>query len=366
MFHTLDEDNLIQLKKSVQTFASTEKSALIEAWHNNEWPQSTWEQLVKMTTFLNDIDINDKRSFLKAFSFIEGFTRGSGDSSFCVSLIVQYLLCYPIKNKYFKHYPISPTDVLCFGLTELKGGSSPFDMDTTLKPQKNIVNGIKWHITNSPPCDHMLLFGREHKTNQLFLGMLDRNQSGIRIKQLEAEAMKNSPVGTIHLLNAKIETNNFLVSSKDVKIAMGNAFILERLGVGFAAIGTVEHHLEELLNYVKKRKVANSRIIKYQYIQKRLTDIKINLDALKSLVRITIDKFLEGQDISSLASQVKLKAIQNVKEFCLNAISCYGSYGVQKEAGLIRVLNDSMGGSIAGGTEEIHRNMIFAKMLREH
>lgn len=366
MFHTLDENKLIELKQSVQAFASSEKSALVKAWHHNQWPKETWEKLVGMTSFLNDIDIDDKKSFLKAFSFIEGFTRGSGDSSFCVSLIVQYLLCYPIKNKYFKDFTINPTDVLCFGLTELKGGSSPFDMDTTLKPEKNVVNGIKWHITNSPPCDHMLLFGKEHKTNHLFLGILNRNQSGIRIKQLEAEAMKNSPVGIIHLLNAKIENDNFFVSNKDVKVAMGNAFILERLGVGFAAIGTVEHHLEHLLNYVKQRKVANSRIIKYQYIQKRLTDIKINLDALKSLLRITIDKFLHDEDISSLASQVKLKAIQNVKEFCLNAISCYGSYGVQKEAGLIRVLNDSMGGSIAGGTEEIHRNMIFAKMLREH
>lgn len=46
-------------------------------------------------------------------------------------------------------------------------------------------------------------------------------------------------------------------------------------------------------------------------------------------------------------------------------MKCYGNFGVQKETGLMQVLNDSICGSIAGGTEEIHRNVIFANMLRE-
>lgn len=366
MFNTIDDTKLVAYKNAISEHAAQHKQSLSEAWHLGEWPKHSWETLSSHNDFLTNIDIENKQELLRAFTFIEGFCRGSGDSSFCTSLIVQYLLCYPIRNKYFKHYTLDPNEVLCFGLTETKGGSAPFDMGTTLKPNKNVINGIKWHITNSPPCNHMLIFGKEKKSQQHFLAMIPRNQKGVRIKKLNAEGMKNSPVGIIHLLNTPVKKENFIVSSKDVKIAMGNAFILERLGVGFAAIGTVEHHLEILLKYVRQRKVANQRIIKHQYIQKRLTDIKINLDALKSLVQITISEYLSGCDISSLASQVKLKAIQNVREFCQNAISCYGSYGIQREVGLIRVLNDSMGGSIAGGTEEIHRNMIFSKMLREH
>ena len=363
MFNTLEDDELIEVKNTLIKFANGEKSALQNAWHNSEWPSETWNRFAKKD-IIGFTETSNRKGILRIFSLIEGFCRGSGDSSFCTSLIVQFLLCNPIKNKYFPNYKSNFNDITCFALTEKQGGSSPFDMTTTLRAKKNQINGVKWHITNAPACDNILTFGKDKKTNKFFLGILPSDQKGIRITQLEAEGMKNSPVGTIHMLNAQCE--DFVVSSKAVKLAIGNAFILERLGVGFAAVGTIEHHLEDLIAYIKNRKVSDQRIYKHQYIQKRITDIKINLDTLKALLRLTVQFYIERRDITSLASQVKLKAVENVREFCKNAIFCYGSYGIQKEVGLMRVLNDSMGGSIAGGTEEIHRNMIFAKMIRQY
>lgn len=363
MFHTLENEELISLKNTFAQFGSEHKHDLARAWHESVWPEETWLHFCELRTLIEDIDIENKYSILKVFSAIEGFCKGSGDSSFCTSLIVQFLLCTPILRKYFPNYAISKSDVMCFALTEPHGGSAPFDFKTQLIEKKQTINSIKWHITNAPCSDHILIFGKTKKSKKLFMGITSSSHKDVRIRKLNAEAMKNSPVGTIKLWNAKIE--NCVVSTKETKEAISNAFLLERLGVGFAAIGTVEHHLEHLVKYVRNRQVSNKRIIKYQYIQKRLTDIKINLDALKSLVKVSLEYYKQGKDISSLASQVKLKAIDNVRSFCLNAISCYGSYGIQRNVGLMRVLNDSMGGSIAGGTEEIHRNMIFGKMIRD-
>jgi len=363
MFHTLENEELIGLKNTFTEFGKKYKNDLAKAWHENQWPAETWNNFCDLKPLISNIDIENKYSILKVFSAIEGLCRGSGDSSFCTSLIVQFLLCNPIKNKYFPEYHMENSDVMCFALTEMHGGSAPFNFETLLTARKNKVNGVKWHITNAPPSNHILVFGKEKKSKKLFMGFLPSGQKDIRIKQLQAEAMKNSPVGIIKMWNASIE--DYIISTKDTKEAISNAFILERLGVGFAAIGTVEHHLEILVNYIRGRQVNKQRIIKFQYIQKRLTDIKMNLDGLKALLKVCLEYYKQGRDISSLASQVKLKAIDNVRSFCQNAISCYGSYGIQKNVGLMRVLSDSMGGSIAGGTEEIHRNMIFGKMIRE-
>ena len=66
-----------------------------------------------------------------------------------------------------------------------------------------------------------------------------------------------------------------------------------------------------------------------------------------------------------LTTKIQLLGIGLVGKFCEQAMKCYGNFGVQKETGLMQVLNDSICGSIAGGTEEIHCNVIFANMLKD-
>ena len=160
MFHTLDDIELRNVRSTLLDFAKTEKQSLADAWHNRQWPEGTWKRMKKHKKHLKKITIDDKESILKTFSAIEGFCRGSGDSSFCTSLIVQFLLCAPIKNKYFPDYKVKFSEVACFGLTEKQGGSTPFNMRTQLNVNKQKINGIKWHITNSPPADHILTFGK--------------------------------------------------------------------------------------------------------------------------------------------------------------------------------------------------------------
>ena len=253
-------------------------------------------------------------------------------------------------------------DVVCFALTELSGGSSPFDMSVQIDRSSNTVSGVKWHITNAPVCDHILLFGKDTDTNQLAIAMVRPDQPGVEVEQLDCEGMHNSPVGKIYFEGAHAE--EVIISSSKVKRAVKQAFQAERLGIGFVSTGIVEYHLDKLIHYLRNRKVGGAKIIKHQYLQKRLTDIKIQSETLKALISCTMQSLMRGEDISALASKIKVLAIRQVIEFAEHGMKCYGSYGVQKEIGLMRLMSDSLCASIAGGTEEVHRNVIFAKMLR--
>lgn len=295
---------------------------------------------------------------------MEGWCKGNGDSSFCTSLIVHYLLCNPIIEEFFPDYEKDPNDVTCFALTESSSGSTPFDMSVEINSSNNLVSGSKWHITNAPVCDHFLVFGKDSTSGQLAMAMVPRNQEGITVNALPCQGMRNSPVGEIFFDNAK--ATKIVVSTSKVKKAIKFAFQSERLAIGFVASGIIEHHLESLISYMRERKVGGVRIIKHQYLQKRLTDIQIELECLKSLVNCTIRSFSQGNEISAQASKIKIVAIRQVIEFANQAMKCYGSYGVQKETGLMQVLNDSMCASIAGGTEEVHRHVIFSSMLRNN
>ena len=364
MINTLDDFHQIEIRNKFEAIGFQQRDEVHESWHQGTWPKESWNQFVSQLPSFQDKDDDKRQTIVKVFSALEGWSRGNGDSSFCTSLIVHYLLCNPIIQEFFPDYEKDPNDVTCFALTESTGGSTPFDMSVKIDSSTNLVSGTKWHITNAPVCDHFLVFGKDSNSNQLAMAMVPRNQDGIIVNALPCQGMKNSPVGEISFDNAKAA--KVVVSTSEVKKAIKYAFQAERLAIGFVATGIIEHHLEKLISYMRERKVGGVRIIKHQYLQKRLTDTQIELECLKSLVNCTIRSFLEGNEISAQASKIKIVAIRQVIEFANQAMKCYGSYGVQKETGLMQVLNDSMCASIAGGTEELHRNVIFSHMLRNN
>jgi len=364
MICTLDNQRFKDLKLRFRQLGAGQKEELEETWHNSAWPIDSWNQIVANKYLFNDPKDSAQESMIKVFSALEGWTSGTGDSSFCTSLVVQYLLCHPIIKEFFPDYQIKDEEVVCFALTELAGGSSPFDMSVTMDTESNTVSGIKWHITNAPVCDHLLVFGKDSKTNQLAMAMVKRRQPGVKVEQLACEGMKNSPVGKIYLKGA--QAGEIIVSTSKVKKAVKHAFQAERLGIGFVTSGVVEYHLEKLLHYLRSRKVGGNKIIRHQYLQKRLTDIKIQAETLKALIHCTIKSLVQGNDVSALASKIKILGIKQVVDFAEQGMKCFGSYGVQRSTGLMRLMSDSICASIAGGTEEIHRNVIFSKMLREN
>ena len=363
MIHTMPEKNLASILSAFQNVGESHEVEVAKKWNERKWPESAWNAIVSQQNIFDHEDPSSKESLIQKFHALQGWCKGSGDSSFCTSLIVHYLLCKPIINRYFPNYKINGNELTCFALTERAGGSTPFNMAVEIDPRTFAVNGTKWHITNAPNCDHFLVFGVDPKTKELAMAMIPAKQKGIQVNALRPEGMRNSLIGEIKFNNSI--ANKVVVSTPKVKRAIMHAFEAERLSIGYVSLGVVEHHFPKLIAHLRRRIVGKTRIIKHQYLQKRITDIKIQLDCLKALVDYTSRKLLEGEDISVHASEIKFMGINLVADFSENAIKCYGSYGVQQELGLMRLMADSVCGSIAGGTEEVHRNLIFSKLLRE-
>ena len=62
----------------------------------------------------------------------------------------------------------------------------------------------------------------------------------------------------------------------------------------------------------------------------------------------------------------KIQASKALQLAANHAIQILGSYGLQEDRRYTQILADAAGGCIAGGTEEVHRRVIFNKMMREH
>ena len=104
----------------------------------------------------------------------------------------------------------------------------------------------------------------------------------------------------------------------------------------------------------------------HQHLQRRVVDLRVRTDLTTALARDALARATGGERYKAAASELKMHALREMMEASLECAQVMGSYGAQREIGLARAALDGLCATIAGGTEEAHRTVIFKEMVREH
>ena len=138
----------------------------------------------------------------------------------------------------------------------------------------------------------------------------------------------------------------------------------ERLGSVTRMIGSAEAAYEIALAYSKERRQFNREICDFQGIQWMLADMRVKLDAAKLLTyRAAANAGEAGLPNPTEVSIAKVFVAQAAKEICDDAIQVLGANGYTKEYPVAHRYAEVRGGSIYGGSLQIHKNMIAAAIL---
>jgi isovaleryl-CoA dehydrogenase len=171
---------------------------------------------------------------------------------------------------------------------------------------------------------------------------------------------------------ASIELNDVVVPDDHIlargsgRRALTDAMLGERLLGPFATLGVLRHMTESALEFVLGREVMGAPLATHQHLQRRVVDLRMRTDLTAALARDAFARAVAGERYKALASELKLHAARQLMEASLECAQVMGSYGAQREAGLARAALDGLCATIAGGTEEAHRTVIFREMVREH
>jgi isovaleryl-CoA dehydrogenase len=308
---------------------------------------------------------------------LENLAYGFLDGGIAISLISHIGLCIStidryasecVKEKYLKDL-VSGEKIAAFAITELHGGSNALISQSELISKSDgsyILNGEKWHITNAPIASIIITFACLKGTNEFTALLVGAKSPGVKIQPLKPSGLRGSPVGSITFNNVTISKENILGQGVEGRKILQSAFLMERILSPFPMIGLVEHLTDKAVEYSVTRKVMGRSIGNHQHIQRRITDMKIGLETIRAIANIAINKFSEGDDVSLESSMAKMYAARILTDVATNAIQVYGSYGIQPETGFTQALLDGIAATIAGGTEEIHRSVIYGKMLRQY
>jgi butyryl-CoA dehydrogenase len=141
------------------------------------------------------------------------------------------------------------------------------------------------------------------------------------------------------------------------------AFDVERCGNATQSLGIAWGALEAAKKYSQERMAFGKPICEFQAIQFLLADMAMKVEAARLLIYRAVVNAGNGLPSVFESSVAKCFANEIAKEVTDMALQVFGGYGYSKEYPIERMLRDSRGWPVAGGTVQIQRINIASAML---
>lgn len=269
--------------------------------------------------------------------------------------------------------PICEGRMRCaIAMTEPEAGSAATEMTTTATPAEDgqavCLNGGKIFISGGKHADIFITYAR--------FGTPPFEQGGRSIGALVVE--KDTPGFSIvrndHNMadedQAQLLFDNCVVPRSHVLVE-GNAFgrliriyNRNRLSGMAQALGMATASYEDALQHLQVRRQFGRELADFQGLQWLLADMAIQLNACRAVLYQAAASESETGDLDPLqVSMAKVFIAETCVRVCDSAIQLFGGYGYMAESPVNQRYRRVRGTAIYGGTMQIHRNMIAARVL---
>jgi alkylation response protein AidB-like acyl-CoA dehydrogenase len=258
--------------------------------------------------------------------------------------------------------------LMAVAMTEPEAGSALTDLSTraVLKGDHYIVNGQKRFISGGGDSDYYMVYVRlgEAKGAKGIGGIVvEKGSPGFTFGKQEAfMGLHGMPSCDLIFEDCIVPRENLIVPEGGFALLM-QAFDVERCGNATMSLGIAWGALEAAKIYAGERKAFGKPICEFQGIQFLLADMAMKVEAARLLIYRAVVNAGMGLPSIYESSIAKCFANEIGKEVTDMALQVFGGYGYSKEYPVERMLRDSRGWPVAGGTVQIQRVNIAGAML---
>jgi alkylation response protein AidB-like acyl-CoA dehydrogenase len=272
--------------------------------------------------------------------------------------------------------PICEGRMRCaIAMTEPEAGSAATEMTTTamLTDARDAycLNGGKIFISGGKRADVFITYAR-FATEP---GAAATDQGGRNIGAIVVE--KDTPGFSIlrndHNMadedQAQLLFDDCRVPRENVLVT-GNAFgkliriyNRNRLSGVAQALGMATASYEDALRHCQVRRQFGRELADFQGLQWMLADMAIQLNACRATLYQSAASEVDGELDPAQVSMAKVFIAETCVRVCDMAIQLFGGYGYMADAPVNQRYRRVRGTAIYGGTMQIHRNMIAARIL---
>jgi citronellyl-CoA dehydrogenase len=258
--------------------------------------------------------------------------------------------------------------VTCIGVSEPGAGSDVASIKTTARKDGGdyVINGQKMWITNSLQADWMCLLantseGAAHKNKTLII--LPMNTKGVvKAKKIRKIGMMSSDTGLIHFDDVRVP-QRYRIGEEGLGFTYQmQQFQEERLWAAASSVPGMMRTLNDTIDYIRERRMFGQAVLDFQYVHYRLAELKTEIEALRALTYRACELYVDGGDVTELASMAKLKSGRLRREVSDACLQYWGGMGFTWDNPASRAYRDGRLGSIGGGADEVMLGIICKYM----
>jgi citronellyl-CoA dehydrogenase len=258
--------------------------------------------------------------------------------------------------------------VACIGVSEPGAGSDVASIKTTARKDGGdyVIDGAKMWITNSLQADWMCLLantsaGAPHKNKTLICVPMEA-KGVVRAKKIRKIGMMSSDTGLIHFDDVRVPQRYRIGEEGFGFTYQMQQFQEERLWAAASSVQGLMRTLDDTIEYVRERRMFGQTVLDFQYVHYRLAELKTDIEALRALTYRACEKYVDGEDVTELASMAKLKSGRLRREVSDACLQYWGGMGYTWDNPVSRAYRDGRLASIGGGADEVMLGIICKYM----
>jgi alkylation response protein AidB-like acyl-CoA dehydrogenase len=259
-------------------------------------------------------------------------------------------------------------------ITEPDAGSAASEMTTRADRRGNgfVLNGRKHWITGGGVSRLHLVFarvfdeaGREEGIGG-FVAIRDETP-GLRIGPREpAMGLRGLPESEILFEDMALPADALVLPPRGLEKGFADlmaAYNGQRIGAATVALGLAEGAYALALHYTTEREQFGRPICEFQGVQWMLADMATQIAAAQALVYKAAVRGGAGFPDAMEAAQAKIFAAEMAVKVTNDALQLFGAAGYSRRRPLERMVRDARMFTIGGGTAQILRTLVAARLL---
>lgn len=254
--------------------------------------------------------------------------------------------------------------VACVGVSEAGGGSDVAALKTTARKDGGdyVIDGAKMWITNGLQADWCCLLantseqGGPHRNKSLIVVPMDAK--GITKQKIRKIGMDSSDTAQLFFDKVRVPRRH-LIGEEGAGFTMQMMqFQEERLWAAASSLRTLDRLIDSTIEYTRQRHAFGKGILDNQVVHFRLAELRTEVEALRALTWRAVAMYVEGQDVTRLASMAKLKCGRLAREVADSCLQYWGGMGFTWDNPVSQAYRDGRLTSIGGGADEVMLSII--------
>lgn len=250
------------------------------------------------------------------------------------------------------------------GLTEPEAGSDLTHLSTSARRdgEEYVVRGQKVFTTGADTADYIFTFVRTDQEADAARGLsvllVPTSAPGVTVRKLDKLAGQGTHTCEVFLDDVRVPSENLIGAPGEGSRIIFGLLDRERIYVGAQGCGIAQGALDIALRYATQRVQFGKPIIEHQAVGHLLADMATDVEMARLLVWRAATKLESVVNCHLDASMAKVAGSETGTRCAERGMQILGGYSYMVEYGMERYWRETKLYEIAGGTNQIQRNII--------